>query len=595
MFGLMGNCISAIRRRREPKKPLTLALLGVDNSGKTTASFSFSGEPIDPDVAPTLGFRSAKFVFGRYDITLYDVGGGKSMRPVWKNYFPEVYGVIYMVDSSTPDRMEEARETLRESLEHPHVTGKPVLLLANKQDKPEALDEVDLCEQLNLEVIVNTNKCPCRIETCSALRGTGRKMDPHMREGLKWLVGTVEKNEQELRARVEADMKGVEEMRKAEALARKERVRKAKEERERKEEEERKRLGIEKKDSDDEDIMNGDPFKPLNLEEIQKKEATLKEEKKRRKELEAQLKLQEAQDHKLSPRSQHNGTSLSLSNNSGEESSVLFAPRVRGSALPPLEPLGTPFLEDSGHAKKKKKKKLRGSEQHQKPEQQLAQSDTKKDEDDDDDVVIPTPRSTPAFPSDSFTEKSVRTVSNIEVSTHDDFPSRQLLAAGISRVPQPLGGGDGGDADTPRTRKKKKKRMLRSRAHPGDAVSPVDTPRPHPQMHSLDGGDSEDQDSVTSDQKRKMKLPKSRLATTAEEKYELSPRGVEGTGTNFDRKNEQRNSKLSRNMQMHSNTSFGSDQFGSKTWGLAEELPAVADDAIAFRQPNFTDDDDVIL
>ena len=40
--------------------------------------------------------------------------------------------------------------------------------LANKQDKPEALDEVDICELLNLETVVNTNKCPCRIvsHTC---------------------------------------------------------------------------------------------------------------------------------------------------------------------------------------------------------------------------------------------------------------------------------------------------------------------------------------------------------------------------------------------------------------------------------------------
>ena len=85
-------------------------------------------EPIDKDVAPTIGFRNVKFTFDNYDITLFDIGGGKNIRPVWKNYFPEVYGLIYMVDSSTPDRMEEARETFRESLEHPHVSGKPVLL-----------------------------------------------------------------------------------------------------------------------------------------------------------------------------------------------------------------------------------------------------------------------------------------------------------------------------------------------------------------------------------------------------------------------------------------------------------------------------------
>ena len=85
-------------------------------------------EPIDKDVAPTIGFRNVKFTFDNYDITLFDIGGGKNIRPVWKNYFPEVYGLIYIVDSSTPDRMEEARETFRESLEHPHVSGKPVLL-----------------------------------------------------------------------------------------------------------------------------------------------------------------------------------------------------------------------------------------------------------------------------------------------------------------------------------------------------------------------------------------------------------------------------------------------------------------------------------
>ena len=47
----------------------------------------------------------------------------------------------------------------------------------------------------------------------------------------------------------------------------------------------------------------------------------------------------------------------------------------------------------------------------------------------------------------------------------------------------------------------------------------------------------------------------------------------------------------------HSDTenNFVSDHMGSKTWGLADDLPAVADDAIAFRQPNFADDDDAIL
>ena len=35
--------------------------------------------------------------------------------------------------------------------------------LANKQDQESAQDEVDIMEQLDLENIVNINKCPCRI------------------------------------------------------------------------------------------------------------------------------------------------------------------------------------------------------------------------------------------------------------------------------------------------------------------------------------------------------------------------------------------------------------------------------------------------
>ena len=35
--------------------------------------------------------------------------------------------------------------------------------LANKQDQEGALDEIDVCDQLNLEDIVNECKCPCKV------------------------------------------------------------------------------------------------------------------------------------------------------------------------------------------------------------------------------------------------------------------------------------------------------------------------------------------------------------------------------------------------------------------------------------------------
>ena len=45
--------------------------------------------------------------------------------------------------------------------------------LANKQDQEGALDEIDVCDQLNLEDIVNECKCPCKVvsgETALVLR-----------------------------------------------------------------------------------------------------------------------------------------------------------------------------------------------------------------------------------------------------------------------------------------------------------------------------------------------------------------------------------------------------------------------------------------
>ena len=49
------------------------------------------------------------------------------------------HGVIYVLDASDQDRLEESRQLLRQTLMNEHLRGKPLLLLANKQDRPGAL------------------------------------------------------------------------------------------------------------------------------------------------------------------------------------------------------------------------------------------------------------------------------------------------------------------------------------------------------------------------------------------------------------------------------------------------------------------------
>ncbi|XP_052669952.1 ADP-ribosylation factor-like protein 13A isoform X3 [Harpia harpyja] len=88
-------------------------------------------------------------------------------------------------------RIEEARKVLSRVLSHPDVSGKPLLLLANKQDSATALLPCELIERLSLERLVNENRSPCRIEPCAANRAPPAGPGRATLQGLRWLLRTV--------------------------------------------------------------------------------------------------------------------------------------------------------------------------------------------------------------------------------------------------------------------------------------------------------------------------------------------------------------------------------------------------------------------
>ena len=55
---------------------------------------------------------------------------------------------MFIVDSADPTRIEEAKATLVEVISHDKLQGVPLLCLANKQDKPEALSIQDFLQVL---------------------------------------------------------------------------------------------------------------------------------------------------------------------------------------------------------------------------------------------------------------------------------------------------------------------------------------------------------------------------------------------------------------------------------------------------------------
>ncbi|XP_015260726.1 PREDICTED: ADP-ribosylation factor-like protein 13B isoform X3 [Cyprinodon variegatus] len=270
MFSLMANCCSWLKRWREPARKVTLVMVGLDNAGKTAAVRGIQGEN-PQDLAPTVGFSKVDLKQGKFEVTIFDLGGGKRIRDIWKNYYSESHGVVFVVDSSDVQRIQETRETMAQVLQHPRIAGKPVLVLANKQDLEGALAEADIIENLSLEKLVNENKCLCQIEPCSAILGCGKKVDKSIKKGLSWLLSNIAKDYEAIAERVQKDTAEQRALEEQDKKERAERVRRIREERERLEREEAEREGrpVQEEEADNESIQS--PFQPIgNL--ISKKE-----------------------------------------------------------------------------------------------------------------------------------------------------------------------------------------------------------------------------------------------------------------------------------------------------------------------------------
>jgi len=65
---------------------------------------------------PTLQPHVEELILGNIRFRAFDLGGHKAVRTTWKNYFPTVDGIFYLVDSSNQSRFEESRRELESIL-----------------------------------------------------------------------------------------------------------------------------------------------------------------------------------------------------------------------------------------------------------------------------------------------------------------------------------------------------------------------------------------------------------------------------------------------------------------------------------------------
>ncbi|XP_063976053.1 ADP-ribosylation factor-like protein 13B [Diachasmimorpha longicaudata] len=195
----MGNCLrflmDKLTHRGSNRKSIVLMMSGLDNAGKTTVLNRLSNE-FDPNVMPTMGFRVVSLRHKSFIIRVYDIGGAAQIRAIWKRYYHDIHGLIYVVDASDISRLSESKIVFGELIANEHIAGKPILLLANKQDVPGAIDELDVVENLDVEHAANAMKCPTRVEICTSTLPEDPKLGYTMgiANGYKWLLDTISKN-----------------------------------------------------------------------------------------------------------------------------------------------------------------------------------------------------------------------------------------------------------------------------------------------------------------------------------------------------------------------------------------------------------------
>jgi ADP-ribosylation factor protein 1 len=180
-LGIMGLALSKVWARLFSKQEMRILMVGLDAAGKTTILYKLKlGEVVT--TIPTIGFNVETVEYKNISFTVWDVGGQDKIRPLWRHYYQNTQGLIFVVDSNDRDRIEDAREELTKMLNEDEMRDAVLLVFANKQDLPNAMAAAEVTDKLGLH---NMRNRQWFIQSACATTGDG------LYEGLDWMSRTL--------------------------------------------------------------------------------------------------------------------------------------------------------------------------------------------------------------------------------------------------------------------------------------------------------------------------------------------------------------------------------------------------------------------
>merc|ERR1712187_508116 len=151
------------------KQEKRIVMVGLDAAGKTTVLYKLKlGEVVT--TIPTIGFNVETVNYKNISFTVWDIGGQEKIRSLWRYYYQNTQGVIFVIDSNDRDRIEDAREELTKILVEDEMRDVVLLVLANKQDLPNAMTAAEVTDKLGLH---SMRQRSWHVQPSCALTGDG--------------------------------------------------------------------------------------------------------------------------------------------------------------------------------------------------------------------------------------------------------------------------------------------------------------------------------------------------------------------------------------------------------------------------------------